>query len=193
MTNLVTPTAANPPLVTPLTFTGRPIRLDNALAVAGPAGLAPEHASTRSSATRAIQCWNVNVQRELWPNFGVMVGLLRVEGRPPARVAQPEPVPGARRARPFPRLSPTSPILPGTALGNITEVTSLGLLALQRALDHASTSASRAGCSSTRSYTLSESKDTNSLNSQGVVVQDSTNVAGDYALSDFDARHRYRR
>lgn len=41
------------------------------------------------------------------------------------------------------------------------------------------------------SYTLSQSKDTNSLNSQGVVVQDSTNVAGDYALSDYDARHRF--
>src|SRR5262249_30802673 len=34
-------------------------------------------------------------------------------------------------------------------------------------------------------------KDTNSLNSQNVVVQNSTNIAGDYALSDFDARHRY--
>ena len=41
------------------------------------------------------------------------------------------------------------------------------------------------------SYTLSKSKDTNSLNSQGVVVQDSTNIGGDFALSDYDARHRY--
>ena len=65
VTNLVTPTAGNPPLVTPLTFTG-PIRLDNALAVAGPAGLAP---NTVDAAFRnpTIQTWNVNVQRELSP------------------------------------------------------------------------------------------------------------------------------
>jgi hypothetical protein len=44
-------------------------------------------------------------------------------------------------------------------------------------------------------YTWSKSKDTNSLSSApgpgGVVLQDSTNIAGDYAFSDFDARHRY--
>ena len=53
VTNVVTPTASNPPLVTPLTFTGRPIRLDNALAVAGPGRARPRAASTPASATRA--------------------------------------------------------------------------------------------------------------------------------------------
>jgi hypothetical protein len=43
VTNLVSQTAGNPPLVTPLAFTGAAgsIRLDNALAVARAAGLAP--------------------------------------------------------------------------------------------------------------------------------------------------------
>ena len=43
VTNLVTPTAGNPPLVTPLSFTGPAgsIRLDNALTVAQASGLAP--------------------------------------------------------------------------------------------------------------------------------------------------------
>ena len=48
VTNLVTPTAGNPPLVTPLTFTG-PIRLSNALAVAGPAGSPPTPWTPRSA------------------------------------------------------------------------------------------------------------------------------------------------
>jgi hypothetical protein len=40
------------------------------------------------------------------------------------------------------------------------------------------------------SYTFSKSIDYNSLNSQGVVIQDSFNVRGSRGLSDFDARHR---
>ena len=40
------------------------------------------------------------------------------------------------------------------------------------------------------SYTFSKSIDYNSLNSQGVVVQDSYNLRGSRGLSDFDARHR---
>jgi hypothetical protein len=41
------------------------------------------------------------------------------------------------------------------------------------------------------SYTFSKSIDYNSLNSQGVVVQDSYNLRGSRGLSDFDARHRF--
>ena len=54
--------------MTPLNFTG-PIRLDNALAVAGPAGLAP---STVDADFRnpLVQSWNVNVQREISKNLG---------------------------------------------------------------------------------------------------------------------------
>jgi hypothetical protein len=39
--SIVTPTNANPPLAIPLTFIGT-IRLDNAITLAGPAGLAPQ-------------------------------------------------------------------------------------------------------------------------------------------------------
>jgi hypothetical protein len=41
------------------------------------------------------------------------------------------------------------------------------------------------------SYTFSKSIDYNSLNSQGVVIQDNFNVRGSRGLSDFDARHRF--
>src|SRR5262249_7700089 len=41
------------------------------------------------------------------------------------------------------------------------------------------------------SYTLSKSTDYNSLNSQGIVIQDSYNPADNLGPSDFDARHRF--
>ena len=40
------------------------------------------------------------------------------------------------------------------------------------------------------SYTLSKSSDYNSLTTQGVVVQDSSNLPGELGPSDYDARHR---
>jgi carboxypeptidase family protein/TonB-dependent receptor-like protein len=186
VTNLVTPTAGNPPLVTPLTFTGA-IRLDNALAVAGPAGLAPNSVDEDFRNPR-IQSWNLNVQREVSNNFGVMVGYFGSKGdhlRISRNLNQ-----FLNGVRPYPRLSASSPILPGSALGNITEVTSIGYSRYNALWITLNRRFSR-GLQLNGSYTLSKSKDTNSLNSQGVVVQDSTNVAGDYALSDYDARHRY--
>jgi len=186
VTNLVTPTAGNPPLVTPLSFTG-PIRLDNALDVAGAAGLAPQSVA-EDFRNPLIQSWNLNVQRELFRNFGVMVGYFGSKGdhlRVSRNVNQ-----FVNGARPYPRLAPDSPILPNSALGNITEVTSLGR-SRYNALWIALNKRFAKGLQLNGSYTLSQSKDTNSLNSQGVVVQDSFDIGGDYALSDYDARHRY--
>ena len=107
VTNLVTPTAGNPPLVTPLTFTG-PIRLDNALAVAGPAGLAPSSVDEGFETPR-IQTWNVNVQRELSRGFSAMVGYfgskgdrLRVSRNLNQLTNGVRPYPAARGGQPHP-------------------------------------------------------------------------------------------
>jgi hypothetical protein len=97
-----------------------------------------------------------------------------------------QPIDGAR---PFPRLSESSPILPGAPLGNITQIGS------------SSRSSYRALWLSLRghlpgtlqllaSYTLSKSSDYNSLTTQGVVAQDSSNLRGELGPSDYDARHR---
>jgi hypothetical protein len=93
--------------------------------------------------------------------------------------------------RPFPQLSASSPIQPGAVLGNINEATSLGRsrydglwITLNKRFS--------GGLQFNASYTLSESKDTNSLSSQGAVTtQDSNNIEGDFAPSDFDVRHRF--
>jgi hypothetical protein len=186
VTNVVTPTAGNPPLVTPLTFTG-PIRLANALETAGPAGLAPSSVD-QDFRNPIIQSWNLNIQREIWKDTALMVGYFGSKGdhlRVSRNINQ-----FVNGVRPFPRVAASSPIQPGSALGNITEITSLGR-SRYNALWVQLTKRFGSGLQFNGSYTLSSSKDTNSLNSQGVVVQDSTNIEGDFAPSDYDARHRY--
>jgi len=97
---------------------------------------------------------------------------------------------------PFISLSPTSPVLPCTGpascplLGRIRMADSSGTsnynalwVTANKRLSH--------GVQFNASYTWSHSIDVNSQNSQGIVVQDSNNIRGDRADSDFDARHRF--
>ncbi len=187
VTNIVTPLASNPPLATPLNVAGA-VRLNNAIDVArGSASLAP--ASVDSNFDNAyVQSWNLNLQREITPSLGVQVGYFGSKGthlRISRNINQ-----GPATARPFPRLSAGSPISPNTALGNITEIGSPGNSSYNALWVSANQRLSR-GFQFNASYTWSKSIDYNSLNSQGVVVQDSFNVRGDRGLSDFDARHRF--
>ncbi len=186
VTNLVTPTASNPPLATNLVYSGA-IRLDNALSVAGPAGLAPNTVAD-DFRNPQIHSWNVNFQRQLRTTLGVQIGYIGSKGEH-LRVSRNlnQFVNGVR---PYPLLSASSPILPGSSLGNITAVSSLGHSRYD-GLWVAANQRLSGGLQFNASYTLSRSRDTNSLNSQGVVVQDSNNIDGDFALSDYDARHRY--
>jgi hypothetical protein len=92
--------------------------------------------------------------------------------------------------RPFPRLSSFSPILPGSTLGNITEISSGGNSSYNALWVTGNKRLSR-GLQFSASYTWSKSIDYNSLNSQGVVVQNGYNIQGDRGLSDYDARHRF--
>jgi hypothetical protein len=92
--------------------------------------------------------------------------------------------------RPFPTLSASSPIQPGSALGNITEVASSGYSRYKGLWISANQRLAK-GLQFNASYTLSRSSDTNSLNSQGIILQDSFNVADNYGPSDYDVRHRF--
>ena len=91
---------------------------------------------------------------------------------------------------PFPTLSTSSPIAPGTPLGVITQVESSGFSSYHAGWVSVSKRLSR-GLQLETSYTLSKSLDTNSLNSSGFAVQNSYDIPGQYGLSDFDARHRF--
>ena len=120
MTNVVSPTAGNPPIVTPLTFTGPAgsIRLDNAIAVAGPAGLAPASVDA-GFRNPSMQTWNVNVQREFYRNMTFTLGYFGSKGehlRVSRNVNQFYRHPRA----PLPKVASTGPIQRAN-VSNITE------------------------------------------------------------------------
>src|ERR1041385_3019505 len=118
-----TPPAPTPPLATPLTFAGN-IRLDNAQATALAGGLAPGSISPDFHGGH-LQSWNVNVERQVGTATSMMVGYFGSKGsdlRIPRNVNQ-----FVNGVRPFPTVAASSPILPGTPLGNITEIDALGV------------------------------------------------------------------
>lgn len=185
LTSLVTPASANPPLAMPLTYAGD-IGLDNAIALAGATGLAPQTIDPRYN-NAYLQSWNLNTQREFTGNFRVMAGYFGSKATHLVlRRNINQPVNGIR---PYSALSLSSSIFPGQPIGNITKVESTGnssynalwISATQRLSRHLQFNAS---------YTWSKSLDYNSLSSGGVIAQDSNNLRGSRALSDFDARHR---
>ncbi len=128
------------------------------------------------------------MQRQLTSSLGVMLGYVGSKGthlRISRNINQL-----VNGVRPFPRLSASSPILPGTTLGNITQIESTANSSYN-ALWATATKRLAQNFQFNASYTWSKSIDYNSLNSQGVVVQDSYNLRGDRGLSDYDARHRF--
>jgi carboxypeptidase family protein/TonB-dependent receptor-like protein len=186
VTNVVTPLASNPPLATPLTFAGN-IRLDNAQATALAGGLAPTSISPDFQGAH-MQTWNVNVERQVFTTTSVMAGYFGSKGddlRIPRNINQ-----FVNGVRPFPTVSATSAILPGSALGNITEADALGV-SHYKALWLSATQRLSRGLQFDASYTLSKSTDYNSLSENVIRIQDSFNIAADLAPSDYDARHRF--
>jgi hypothetical protein len=185
-TTAVRDTASNPPFGVPLTASGS-IGLARAIDAVRPAGLAPATIDPefRNASTRS---WNVNLQRQMTRDLATTVGYMGSQGRH-LRITRNlnQPVDGIL---PFPSLSTSSPILPGTLLGNIMQVESTGYsnyhavwASVTKRLSH--------GVHIDASYTWSKSLDTNSLNSSGFAVQDSYDIPNQYGLSDFDARHRF--
>ncbi|MEP6569774.1 MAG: carboxypeptidase regulatory-like domain-containing protein [Acidobacteriota bacterium] len=191
VTNLVTGTSANPPLATPLNFvstTAKPTTtFGTARGDAAASGLNPSTVDPNFD-NAYVQSWNLNVQREITPSLALMVGYFGSKGthlRISRNINQ-----FINGVRPFARLSPNSPILPNNPLNNITQIESTGNSSYNALWVSANKRLSR-GLQFNASYTWSKSIDYNSLSSQGVVVQDSYNLRGDRAVSDFDTRHRF--
>lgn len=185
-TTAVRDTAANPPFAVPLAASGA-IPIGRALEAVQPAGLAP---TTIDAGFRnpSVNQWNANAQHQFARDAVVTIGYFGSRGgnlRISRNINQP-----TGGVRPFAALSSSSPILPGTSLGNVTQVDSIGFSSY-RALWMAVTKRLSRGLSFDGSYTWSRSLDTNSLNSSGFAVQDAFNIRGEYGLSDFDARHRF--
>ena len=177
---------ANPPLAVPLNVAGA-VRLDSALATAQASGLAPTTTNPNFQPGR-MQTWNVNVERQFGEN-GMMIGYFGSHGdrlRVPININQ---FILGTTTRPFPTLSAASLILPGAALGNITEVQSTGWSNYKGLWLTANRRMSK-GLQLAASYTLSKSEDTNSFDQTGV-AQDNRDLSTGYGPSDFDVRHRF--
>jgi hypothetical protein len=187
VTNAVTPLSSNPPLAQPLTFTGN-IRLSNAAATATAAGLAPNSINPDFNSGR-MQTYNINVERQIGAGLGVMVGYFGSQGDR-LRIARNVNQPVNGTARPFPRLSASSPILPGASLLNVIEASSLGESHYNGLWISANERPVR-GLQFNASYTLSKSTDYNSLSNNIVIPQDSYNLAEAEGPSDYDVRHRF--
>jgi hypothetical protein len=185
-TTAVRDTAGNPPFAVPLMASG-PVSLESAIDATQPVGLAPATVDPRFR-NASMQSWSLNLQRQLGGRLSTTVGYSGSRGmnlRLSRNLNQP-----VNGIRPFPVVSTTSPILPGTPLRNITQVESSGY-SDYRAAWLAITKHASHGLRLDASYTWSKSLDTNSLNSSSFAVQDSYNIPAQYGLSDFDARHRF--
>ena len=191
VTNSISPLNANPPFTQPLVSTAAGLSMMNAATVAGASGLAP-NTINKDFKNAYVQSWNLNVQRELTSTLGLTVAYVGSKGTH-LRVARNENqifFNGATAARPFPTVSASSSIAPGKTLGNITEVDS-GANSSYNALWVTLNKRTSKGLQFNTSYTYSKSIDNNSLNSQGVIVQNSLDIGNSRGLSDFDVRHRF--
>jgi hypothetical protein len=184
-TTAIRDTAGNPPFAIPLTAAGA-IGFDSAIDRVVAGGLAPV---TIDPAFRnaGLHAWSVRLQRQVTSTLTATAGYLGSTGAD-LRIARNlnQPVNGAR---PYLRVADDSPIVPGRALGNITQIESTGFSRYRGAWISVARRPSR-GLQFDASYTWSRSLDTNSLNSSGFAVQNSYDIAGEYGPSDFDARHR---
>jgi hypothetical protein len=184
----VTGLAANPPLSNPLTITGAPI--GTAFTSAAASSLAPSSVNPNFK-NGYIESYNLNVQQELGPASALQVGYIGSQGRH-LRLnhninqfvyASPTATTGTR---PY----PSAKMLDGSTrlLGNITYNDSIGM-SNYNALWVTYRRSLRGGLAFNTTYTYAKSMDENSQSGNG--IQDNTNPAGSYGLSDFDVRHHF--
>jgi hypothetical protein len=181
----------NPPFSSPLAFTSstaKPTTTYSTLLTDSRAGgfaLATTDPNFRDA---YVQSWNLNLESQITPTFGGMIGYFGNKGTHMELDLPVNPIVGGVRT--FKTLAASSPIAPGAALGNITERSSLGTsnynalwVTAQKRIGH--------GLQFTTSYTWSHSFDLNSRNFQGVVVQNPFDIRSNYGPSDFDVRNRF--
>jgi hypothetical protein len=194
--SVVTGLTTNPPLSNPLTIaatTAQPtIPIGTAFTSAALSGLAPSSVNPNFK-NGYVESYNLNVQQDLGHGTALQVGYIGSQGRH-LRLnrninqfvyASPTATTGTR---PFPTVSLSSSIRPGAALGNITYNDNAGM-SNYNALWITARKSLRGGLEFNTTYTYSKSMDENSQSGNG--IQDNTNPAGSYGLSDFDVRHHF--
>lgn len=195
VTNSVTGLASNPPFTNPINFTDnpkkgvQPIPISSLLGMNSAGSLSP--ATINHNFKNAyVQQWNLNIQHEITPSLGLQIGYFGSKGSHLRFLRNLNQINPSTGLRPFAALSSSSAIAPGALLANINDVDSGGN-SNYNALWVTGTKRVSHGLEFNASYTFSKSLDYNSLNSQGIVLEDSTNPRLNYGPSDFDARHRF--
>jgi outer membrane receptor protein involved in Fe transport len=192
ITGLVSPLSSNPPFAIPVALPASvpTTTFGRALSdVAASATLSPTSIDTTFD-NPYVQSWNLNIQREVGRNLGITVGYFGSKGTHLQLTRNLNQIIIGTTTRPFPKLAPNSPVLPGINLANITQRESGGTSSYNALWVTANKRFSH-GFQFNASYTFSKSLDFNSRTNQGITVQDSLNVANDHGLSDFDVRHRF--
>jgi hypothetical protein len=194
VSGVVSNLASNPPNAMPVSQTGS-LPVGTLFSSAALASLAPFATNPRLS-NAYVESYNLNLQQQLGHGIVMELAYIGSEGKH-LRVQRnfnqfiyPNG-PNGKATRPYPALSTTSPIRPGSGLGNIAYIDSDSLsnynamwFTVRKTLWH--------GIEINSTYAWSKSQDLNSLGSQGTyTLQNSFNPKGDYGLSDFDARNHF--
>ncbi|MGP8246356.1 MAG: TonB-dependent receptor domain-containing protein [Bryobacteraceae bacterium] len=187
---LVTGLAANPPYAFPISYapsTAIPfVSFSNAYAAAA-GSVSPVSVAHNYKDAYASE-WNFNVQQSLGSTYALTVSYMGREGTDlNIERNYNQPINGVR---PYAALSASSPIDPGMPLSNILVYESDGNSIYNAASVELKKYLTK-GLQFDGSYTFSRSIDDNSRNVQGLVIQNSYNIAGDRGLSDFDVRNHF--
>jgi hypothetical protein len=191
VSGVVTNLAGNPPNASPLSETGS-LPVGTLFSSAALASLAP-FATNPKLSNAYTESYNLNLQQQIGPGVVMELGYIGSEGKHLRiqRNINQFIYPNGKATRPYAALSTTSPIRPGSGLGNIAYIDSDSLsnynalwFTMRKALAH--------GIQINSTYVWSKSQDLNSLGSQGTYsLQNNFDPKGDYGLSDFDARNHF--
>jgi hypothetical protein len=191
VSGVVTGLAGNPPNANPVSESGS-LPVGTLYTSAALASLAPSATNAKLS-NAYTESYNLNLQQQLGQGLVMELGYIGSEGKHLRiqRNLNQFIYPSGKAIRPYAALSVTSPIRPGSGLGNIAYVDSDSLsnynalwFTMRKALGH--------GVQVNSTYAWSKSQDLNSLGSQGsYTLQNNFNPKGDYGLSDFDARNHF--
>jgi hypothetical protein len=184
--------ASNPPFSAAVTYSNAaaPIPVGSLYSSAAASGIAISSINSQFH-NAYTESYNFNIQQQMPWGILTSAGYYGSVGKH-LRGRTNQNQPNSAGVRPFPKLSATSPILPGAASNvNIAEVNSVGS-SNYNALWLTAVKSFRNGLQFNMNYNYSKSLDTNSLGSQGgYTFQDSNNPGNNYGPSDFDTRNHY--
>lgn len=187
---LVTGLAGNPPYAFPISYA--PTAAVPFVTLGDAYGLASGSVAPVSVAHNYhdayVSEWNFNIEQQLGKDYALTASYVASKGTDLNIERNYNQF--INGARPYPALSSSSPIDPGMPLANIDVYESDGNSSYQ-AMWLTVKKRFAKGLQFDGSYQFSKSIDDNSQNNEGVVIQNSYDIAGDRGLSDFDARNRF--